>query len=285
MKAINHVHAERDRIRLHTLGCLIACVFLIAMGHSSSHAGTSTMTVVMLEDSGDEPRSPLQPSRRDLYYGVGQSEIGLSFGFAHPFTDIIGKPGTQYDIMEFARDNASLAGGLFFRYKVNYWFALNAGVSAAMLQASNPDGFQYIFDDTTEEGGSIMLHRFENTIFGLKGRMEFYLPRDVLPGLNVFGYAGLAGYMNNPKVFGADGQEVELQTENPMLFPTLPFGVGLTYTSENNSFRIGLELGYQYVGRHALDGISVRDTRYDSFVVSQLTVGFLLPPKRTVLIR
>jgi hypothetical protein len=49
--------------------------------------------------------------------------------------------------------------------------------------------------------------------------------------------------------------------------------------------RIGLELGYQYVGRHSIDGISVRSTRYDSFLANQLTIGFLLPPRRTALIR
>jgi hypothetical protein len=235
--------------------------------------------------SADDPKGPLQPSRRDIYYGVGQSEIGLIAGFAHPFTDIIGKPGTQYDIMEFARENASVTGGLFFRHKVNYWFALNGSITAAMLRASNQDGFNYVFDESAGEGGSVMLYRFENDIAGIMGKMEFYLPQEVLPGLNVFGFVGLAGYMNNPRVFGADGQEVVLATENPMFFPTLPMGVGLTYTSESNSFRVGLELGYHYVGRHALDGISVRTSRYDSFIANQITVGFLLPPRRTALLR
>ncbi len=235
--------------------------------------------------SPDRPKEPLKPSRRDLYYGVGQSEIGLSVGVAHPITDIIGKPGTQFDIMEFARDNASIMGGLFFRHKVNYWFALNGGMLAARLQASNPDGFEYVFNETVEQGGSVMLHRFENDIAGLIGKMEFYLPYDILPGMHLFGFVGLAGYMHDPKVFGADGQLVVLETENRLIVPTLPVGVGLTYTSENNSVRIGLELGYQYVGRHSIDGISVRSTRYDSFLANQLTIGFLLPPRRTALIR
>lgn len=235
--------------------------------------------------SMDYPREPLKPSRRDLYYGVGQSEIGLSVGVAHPFTDITGKPGTEFDFLDFFRDNASVMGSLFFRQKVNFWFALNGGVIGARLQGHNPGGFEYVFNETAEQGGSVMLHRFENDIAGLIGKLEFYVPQDLLPGLNLFGFVGLAGYYHSPRVYGAEGQQVTLQTENRLIVPTLPVGLGLTYTSENNSIRIGLELGYQYVGRHSMDGISVRSTRYDSFLANQFTIGYLLPPRRTVLIR
>lgn len=266
---------------------ILACLVGIQPAHAQDAfalASDINLARTGIHQSPDRPKEPLRSSRRDIYYGVGQSEIGLSVGVAHPFTDIIGKPGTQFDILEFARDNASIMGGLFFRHKVNFWFALNGGIVAARLQASNPDGFEYVFE-TDEQERREMLFRFENDIAGLIGKMEFYLPYDILPGMHLFGFVGLAGYIHGPKVFGEDGQQVELQTDNRLIIPTLPIGVGLTYTSENNSVRVGLELGYQYVGRHSIDGISVRSTRYDSFLANQLTIGFLLPPRRKALIR
>lgn len=278
---------DQTRWYLFTL-VVLACLVGIQPAHAQDAfalASDINLARTGIHQSTDRPKEPLKPSRRDIYYGVGQSEIGLSVGVAHPFTDIIGKPGTQFDILEFARDNASIMGGLFFRHKVNYWFALNGGIIAARLQASNPNGFEYVFNETAEQGGSVMLYRFENDMAGLIGKMEFYLPYDLLPGLHLFGFVGLAGYMHDPKVFDTDGQLVELETENRLIVPTLPVGIGLTYTSEKNSVRIGLELGYQYVGGHSIDGISVRSSRYDSFLANQLTIGFLLPPRRTALIR
>ncbi|MFO7997575.1 MAG: hypothetical protein R6U86_01190 [Bacteroidales bacterium] len=231
----------------------------------------------------NKPREPLKPSQRDIYYGVGRTEMGLTLGAAHAFTDIIGKSGTQYDIMDFAQRNASLMGGVYVRQRVNYWFGLNLGLEAARLHSSNPEGFNYVFDEDTENG-SYNLSEFRNDIAGAYAKMEFYVPGDVLPGLQAFGFVGIAGYLSNPRVFGMGGDEVMLDTHNPLIVPTLPMGLGLAYFL-GDRFKLGYEFNYQYVGRRSLDGISVRTSGYDSMIVNQLRIGFMLPPKRIEIVR
>lgn len=239
---------------------------------------------------GNDPRSPLKPSARDLYYGLGRAEVGIQAGAAHAFTDIMGKAGRQYDIGEFFVDNASPALGLYFRHRLNNWFAISAGVDAAMLRVRNPEGLPFSWEpasaDPDNPAGerSELLTEFRNNFLGATGKLEFYLPGEIATGFQAYGFVGISAFMNSPEVYNEQGEQVDLGSHYPGVVPALPFGIGMAWVFES-AIKVGLEVSYRYTGEHAIDGVLIRDNGYDSLLMSQFKIGYLIPPKRTVLMR
>lgn len=231
------------------------------------------------------PRSPLRPSDRARYYGIGVVEIGLNAGTSHVITDVGGKPGSgNWNTMAFINDNVSYSTGLFVRYKINEWFGLAGGVDHAWLTASNPDGYIYTYGMNGDMPLTETVYSFTNSIYEMSLKMELHTPPFKNSGVGIYGFAGIAGYSSDPKIFDESNQAILIQDASQQVTPSpfslaLPIGGGVTIVVAE-FVRVGLEIGYRYTANHGLDGAFVTNTHYDSFLYNTIRIGYVLPSRR-----
>ncbi len=211
-------------------------------------------------------QEPLGTSLREDYYGVGSREIGISFGTAHSFVDLTGTKTMGFgDNLEYQFQNIDFTAGIFGRYRVNNWFGLNVGLDYARFTGENTDG---AIEDLSP-------YRFENDVFEVSGKMEFFIPMRTATVFDIYAFGGISLFYTNPSLFDQDGTSVAVEASYSQMQPAIPFGIGVSGLV-GNRIKIGYELGYRYTVLNSLDGLELPDTRYDSYLFNALKVGFLL---------
>ena len=155
----------------------------------------------------------IQPAKaQDYKYEIG-AEAGMSsyWGDANQ-TSIIYRPG--------------FAGGLIFRYVINYRWAIRANLSAAMLSGNSAD------HDNVFPGGET--YKFSTTLFDAGCRAEF----------NFFNYGMGYSYKNtsriSPYITAGIAFCAGFPQGNNFFAMNIPFGVGVKYKAANR-WNLGLE--------------------------------------------
>jgi hypothetical protein len=217
----------------------------------------------------NEPRPPLQPSRRDEFFGISQREIGINIGTAHAFTDVGGTKQMGFaDMVDYQMRNPNLNVGVFARFRVIHWF----GVSASFDYAS------FSGMDETGELEDFESYSFKNDIFELGGKVEFYVPMKYGSPVDIYGFSGLSVFYNNPRLFDSAGEERGITQSVALFQPAIPLGVGANVRITPR-VRLGYELGYRYLVFNFLDGVYVSGSHYDSYLYNHIKVSYGLPSR------
>lgn len=249
----------------------------------------------------NKPTGPLRPSDRDRFYGIGALEVGANMGTAHVLTDVSGKWGSFPSVDHFLLTNASFAGGVFSRYRINEWVGFSFGADLARLNAGSDMGFAYTYVEQRDVNGiettaTENIYSFSNNIAEFSGKLEFHSPPLGRSAFNLYAFAGFSAFFSSPQLYNQQGEPIviprmrilltnpndplnprEVTPDTPSnLHYALPLGGGLTVMMAN-FVRIGFEIGYRYTGNHGLDGAYVLDTPYDSFVFTTFRIGYVFP--------
>jgi opacity protein-like surface antigen len=214
-------------------------------------------------------RASLRPTDRQRYFGVGGRELGFNIGTAHSFNDIQASKGLGFtESVNHIVNYPGLSLGVYYRFRMVEWFGLNLGFDYGRLSGEN-------FNSLSGFEG----YSFTNDIFEFNSRIAFYAPLSSRNEFDIYGFAGLALFHNNPKLSDSEGNPVNVSLEYSKIQPAIPFGVGFSWRV-NHQLVIGYELGYRYTAFNLLDGAEPLDTRYDAYMFNNLRVGFILKPRR-----
>lgn len=214
-------------------------------------------------------RPPLNQSERDRYFGVGGREIGLNFGTAHSITDLQNSKGIGFsESINYQIRNPGITMGVYSRIRMVEWFGLSVGFDLARLSGTANGNLAEF------EGYS-----FENNLVEFNARIAFFAPLATRNTFDIYGFAGLALFVNNLVLRNANGIEIPVTGDFNMLQPALPFGMGLSWVIGYRMV-LGYELGYRYTSFNMLDGVAPADTRFDAYFFNTLRVGFILKPSR-----
>lgn len=260
-----------------------------------SRTGPSMKRRTLIPFIMNEPRGPLSPSDRDRFYGIGALEVGVNLGAAHVLTDVSGKPGANFPSLEnFLISNASFAGGLFARYRINEWVGFSFGADLARLNASNDLGYTYRYivrrdANMVETPDSLNVYSFTNDIAEFSGKLELHSPPLGRSSWSFYGFAGFAAFYSKPQMYdnmnmAIETTPMEIVTASGTVTPdppsslsfALPLGGGATVMLAN-FVRVGFEIGYRYTGNHGIDGAYVMNTAYDSYMFSTIRIGYVFP--------
>ena len=210
------------------------------------------------------PKPPLYTSRRDQYTAFGHWELGLLLGSSHTLTDIGGSKGLGFgDFADYHTSNFGLSGGVYGRYIMNDWFALNLGMNFASLSAER--------DQPLQVGNNEVL-RFQNEIFEFFSNTEFRLPNLARTPWDIYGFIGIGVFFSDASIYGVNDQLITTQDDYSQVQPFIPFGGGFS-VKVTNTLRLGYELGWRNTIFHYLDGVK-KDNTYDHYFLNSLKIGF-----------
>ncbi|TVQ10712.1 MAG: hypothetical protein EA361_13615 [Bacteroidetes bacterium] len=209
------------------------------------------------------PKPPLERSRRDQYQSLGVWELGLMIGTSHAISDIGGNKGIPVgDFAEYHTTNFSLGGGLYGRYIMNDWFAMNLGMGFANLNAER---------EFAPEGSEVF--RFNNDIFEFYVKSEFRLPALARSPFDLYGFVGIGIFFSDASIYDINDRLISTQDDYSQVQPVIPFGGGFS-VKITDSFRIGYELGWRNTIFHYLDGVK-KDETYDHYFLNSIKIGFI----------
>ncbi len=222
----------------------------------SSH---SDMTAVR-----NTPKPALQRSLKEQYESIGTWEMGFTFGTAHSITDVGANKGFgASDFVQYHTKNFSFSGGLYGRYLLNNWFALNMGMNFANLSYTRDEPMRALGVD---------VYRFNNDIFEFVGKTEFHLPSLSQTPFDIYGYVGIGVLFSDATVYDLNDRLINTQDEYSQVQPFIPFGGGFS-VKLTNSVRLGYELGWRNTIFHYLDGVKENDS-YDHYFLNNIKIGF-----------
>ncbi len=196
----------------------------------------------------NSPASLSMYSRRDRFYGIQRSEVGLGLGASSLFADLTWKPGlaNDTDIQEVLA-HTGYSFSLFYRYKVNEWFGLSTSVNATWLAP----------------GAEFSNNLYEWEVI----RTEWFIPSLDWSPLDVYALAGFSVYFDEHDVM-----------QEPLYF-ALPVGGGFSVLL-GGSVRLGYEASYRFTSNQALDGFLGSPARRDAFLTQSLRLSVPLPNRR-----
>ncbi len=210
----------------------------------------------------NNPKPPLNRSLRDQHQSSGIWEIGLLIGTSHAISDIGGNKGVPIgDFAEYHTSNFSLSGGLFGRYIMNDWFAMNLGMNFANLQAER---------DFMPEDSEVW--RFNNDIFEFYANTEFRLPALSRSPFDLYGFVGIGVFFSDASIYDHNDRLITTQDDYSQVQPVIPFGGGFSVKLTQN-LRLGYELGWRSTIFHYLDGVK-KDENYDHYFMNSIKIGF-----------
>lgn len=211
----------------------------------------------------NNPKPALHKSIRDQHQSSGVWELGLTIGTAHAISDIGGNKGVPIgDFAEYHSSNFSFSGGLFGRYIMNDWFAMNLGMNFANLKAERA---------FLPEGSEIM--RFNNDIFEFFANTEFRLPALSTSPFDLYGFVGIGVFFSDASIYDQNDRLISTQADYSQVQPVIPFGGGFSVKLTQN-LRLGYELGWRNTIFHYLDGVK-KDENYDHYFMNSIKIGFV----------
>jgi hypothetical protein len=211
------------------------------------------------------PKPPLTRSRRDQYKSLGSWEMGFSLSTTHTITDIASSKGLPIgDFANFHSSHYSMGGGIYGRYLMNDWFALNLGMNFANLKANR---------DLPFDLGNTSVTRFNNDIFEFFTKSEFYLPGLTRTPLDLYGFVGIGVFFSDATIYDSNDRLISSQVDYNQVQPFIPFGGGLSI-KVTNTIKVGYEFGWRNTIFHYLDGIK-NDNSYDHYFLNSLKIGVL----------
>lgn len=211
----------------------------------------------------NNPKPALHKSLRDQHQSSGVWELGLTLGTSHAVSDIGGNKGVPIgDFAEYQISNYSLSGGLFGRYIMNDWFAMNLGMNFANLKAER---------EFVPEGSEIL--RFNNDIFEFFANTEFRLPALSRSPFDLYGFVGIGIFFSDASIYDQNDRLISTQVDYSQVQPVIPFGGGFSVKLTQN-LRLGYELGWRNTIFHYLDGVK-KDENYDHYFMNSVKIGFV----------
>lgn len=218
------------------------------------------------------PRTPYIPGETDrrarerLHFGMGIWEIGFNFGTAHSLTDLSGRPDIRFRLFVYDTQwrSSNLSVGMFTRFRYSPSLAFVLEYNIARMTAADSLG-------SRKNRG----YSFRNDIFETAVITEYY-PYIIrgLP-LEVYGFAGIALFFNNPKVYLHRGFVHELD-DFSRIQPAIPLGAGLKYFHRSN-VQFGAKIGWRKLFTNYLDGLAtIAEGRNDSYYFISLSLGYRL---------
>lgn len=211
----------------------------------------------------NNPKPALHKSLRDQHQSSGIWELGLTLGTSHAVSDIGGNKGVPIgDFAEYQISNYSLSGGLFGRYIMNDWFAMNLGMNFANLKAER---------EFVPEGSEIL--RFNNDIFEFFANTEFRLPALSRSPFDLYGFVGIGIFFSDASIYDQNDRLISTQVDYSQVQPVIPFGGGFSVKLTQN-LRLGYELGWRNTIFHYLDGVK-KDENYDHYFMNSFKIGFV----------
>jgi hypothetical protein len=239
---------------------------LMASQYADRQIGFMAEVSMLHEDPplGDQPRSREHYSRRDRFYGIRHWFVGIHLGSMNVFTDLSGKPGDGIlEFPGFVWNDVGFLGGVFFRYKLNEWFAMGAALSYASIEAAR----------RTEEG-SDLIHAFQTSLGELSLRADYFWPTLEWSPWDVYAFTGLAIYMQQTSFLDGNGMKINLEHYPDIVNPKLafPLGAGVSYVIADR-VKLGYELSYRFTGNHILDGVFVEGSGADSYMFHSINIS------------
>jgi hypothetical protein len=211
------------------------------------------------------PKPPLQRSRKDEYQNLGLWEVGFSVSSVHALTDIGASKGLgMSEFSKYHTSNYSFGGGIFGRYIMNDWFAMNLGMNFVNISAGINDPMDYADAD---------VYSFNNDIFEFYGKTEFRLPGLSTSPFDLYGFVGIGILFSDATIFGFNDRLITTQEDYSQVQPFIPFGGGFA-VKVTDKIRIGYEFGWRNTIFHYLDGVKIDDT-YDHYFLNSIKIGFV----------
>lgn len=211
----------------------------------------------------NSPKPPLTRSRRDQYKSLGAWEMGFSLSTTHTITDIASSKGLPIgDFANFHSSHYSMGGGIYGRYLMNDWFALNLGMNFANLKANR---------DLPFDLGNTSVASFNNDIFEFFTKSEFYLPGLTRTPFDLYGFVGIGIFFSDATIYDTNDRLISAQVDYNQVQPFIPFGGGLSI-KVTNTIKVGYEFGWRNTIFHYLDGVK-NDNSYDHYFLNSLKIG------------
>lgn len=190
-------------------------------------------------------------------------DIGLHNGLSNYLGEMGGNQDTRKDfVKDMKLSRTHYAGGLFVRYKVHPFIALQGNFSYGRIS-----GDDRLSQNKGRAGRNL---NFRNDIIELGITSQFRLVQFSDIGrtfrfrndFRAYTFAGIAGFHHNPKAYYS-GTWINLQplrTEGQVepysrVNIAVPMGIGFYFT-RNRAFRIGWELGWRKTFTDYLDDVS-----------------------------
>jgi hypothetical protein len=230
------------------------------LGGGSSTAATRSSNMSAVRNT---PKPPLNRSLRDQSKGLGFWELGFSIGTTHSLTDIGASKSLPFnDFTSYHTSHYSLGGGVYGRYLMNDWFAMNLAMNFSNLHAEvdNPnDNIQ----------GAI---RFNNDIFEFYTNSEFRMPALASTPFDLYGFVGIGIFFSDASIYDSNDRLISNQVDYNQVQPFIPFGGGFSI-KVTNSLKLGYEFGWRNTIFHYLDGVK-SDDQYDQYFLNSFKIGF-----------
>ena len=190
-------------------------------------------------------------------------DFGMHNGVSNYLGEMGGNQGTRQDFVnDIKLKRTHYSGGVFVRYKVHPFIALQGNLSYARIS-----GDDRLSENKGRAGRNL---NFRNDILelGVTGQFRFLQFSDVgrtfrfMNDFRAYAFAGVAGFYHNPKAYYSDTwiPLQPLKTEGQVkpysrVGVAIPMGLGLYYT-KNRQYRIGWEVGWRKTFTDYLDDVS-----------------------------
>ncbi|MFW5687366.1 MAG: hypothetical protein ACOCXV_00410 [Bacteroidota bacterium] len=208
------------------------------------------------------PKPPLYRSLRDQHQSLGFWEVGFAVATSHVISDVANNKGLAFgEFTDYHTTNYSVGGGIYGRYIMNDWFAMNLGMNFANLRA-----------ERTLTLENIEAYRFNNDIFEFFGKTELRLPMLSRTPFDLYGFVGIGVFFSDATIYDVNDRLITAQEDYSQVQPFIPFGGGFS-VQITNTFKLGYELGWRNTIFHYLDGVK-SDNTYDHYFLNSLKVGF-----------
>jgi len=211
------------------------------------------------------PKPPLQKSRKDQHESLGVWEMGFTIATSHAITDMGSNKGIPMsDFTSYHTSNYSFGGGIYGRFLMNDWFALNMGMNFANFSGQRTTPFPLVESNA---------YSFKNDIFEFFGKTEFRLPMLADSPFDLYAYTGIGIFFSDARLYDLNERIISTQDDYSQVQPFIPFGGGFS-VKLTNSLKIGYEFGWRNTIFHYLDGVK-KDDSYDHYFLNSIKIGFL----------
>ncbi len=253
------------------------------------------------------PRGPLQPSAREIHQNRPIREAGFQLGVVNLNSRFTGTSESSIFESGFYNNNRHASTGIYFRHGIADRFgmqsrlAVNFGFNYSNFSGNwgSPDPFFYVSDTWTEFANFLgyednffgepdvetieltetdNISKFENNVFSISAKPEFYIINKRSFPLRIYAFTGLNLMFINPELFNSANNIIPASEIDETIKPSsivgigFPLGFGLTHNIDNRFF-IGYEMEYLFGTSNHSSGVYDRKHN-DSYLSNRIKIGF-----------